>query len=255
MFAKGLLGRPPRAPADVPRFRVLVLGIYLTDRVNQASQLVVDFAKSQHHDVDQKWVALGATPPTSDPGLKAVTVRHCRQLIPKFKLLNEMLAGLEVDDYDYIIFTDDDVALCPDFVDAYLAWVASCGFSISQPARTRFSYRDHKFCLRTWGVKARETLFVEIGPVFVFDRAAARHLLPFDERSPMGWGIDFVWPKKTRELNMTMGIIDAVTVDHSYREQGKTYSSSDNRIIMDEFLRDVEHLKPEEARVSIRIYR
>lgn len=71
----------------------------------------------------------------------------------------------------------------------------------------------------------------------------------------MGWGIDFVWPKKTRELNMTMGIIDAVTVDHSYREQGKTYSSSDNRIIMDEFLRDVEHLKPEEARVSIRIYR
>ena len=64
MFAKGLLGRPPRAPADVPRFRVLVLGIYLTDRVNQASQLVVDFAKSQQHDVDQKWVALGATPPT-----------------------------------------------------------------------------------------------------------------------------------------------------------------------------------------------
>ena len=38
------------------------------------------------------------------------------------------------------------------------------------------------------GVAARETLFVEIGPVGGFHASVFDHVLPFDMASPMGLG-------------------------------------------------------------------
>lgn len=240
--------------SKTPSCRILVLGIYLTDFSNQASRLVRDYDSSTHHEVDQRWAALGRAG-TTDPQLAALTVRRSKCMVPKFHLLNEMLAGIDVSAYDYVIFSDDDIVLSPGFMDAYLAWVHHFGFSISQPARTRFSYRDHKFCLQMRGVKARETRFVEIGPVFVFDRAATRSILPFDERSPMGWGCDFVWPVIARLHDLRMGVVDAVPVDHSYRAQTRTYDAKSEKNMMADLMVEKESLTGEQAKVNLEIYR
>lgn len=244
--------KPPMPPQTVPPQRILVLGIYLTDYKNQAERLVRDLSSSRCHRVEQKWIALGQTSP--DESLRSVTVMHVTQKTPKFQLLNQLLASEVGQDFDWVLFVDDDVVLCRDFIDSYIAWVSNLNFSISQPARTRFSYRDHKFCLQKRHVRARETRFVEIGPIVCFDREAMHNILPFDERSPMGWGYDFAWPAQAEKLGLKMGIVDAVPVDHSYRAQSRTYSSMATRLVMEDFLGKTENFKPEQAMVNLKIY-
>ncbi|RMX04179.1 hypothetical protein D8I35_15345 [Corticibacter populi] len=251
VFSAGLY-RAPLPARPVSGKRILVLGVYLTDHENQCERLARDFAASRHHRVEQRWVALGRSRPPE--ALQAVTTCHLTEATPKFQVLNRLLQSCRPDDYDLIFFSDDDIVLCRDFVDAYVAWVDDLKFSISQPARTRFSYRDHKFCLQDKGVRARQTNFVEIGPLFCFDRAAAENLLPFDESSPMGWGYDLVWPVKAAHHGLTMGIVDAVPVDHSYRAQSRTYSSSQSRETMENFLRQSDAFGFEQAMVNIKKY-
>lgn len=253
LFSHGFIAQPAMPPVVSPPLRVLVLGIYLTDHANQAERLVTAYGKSKRHVVEQRWGALGQTQ-TQSARVAAVTVCHSHSMVPKFQLLNEMLAQVDLDRYDYVVFSDDDVALCPNFVDAYLGWAHYLGLSVSQPARTRFSYRDHKFCLQLRGVKARETRFVEIGPVFMFDRLAVRALLPFDETSPMGWGYDYVWPKVAQKAQMRMGIVDTAPVDHSYRAQNKTYGASVQRLAMERLFEDRGSVSDLEAKVNLKVY-
>jgi len=99
-----------------------------------------------------------------------------------------------------------------------------------------------------------ETRFVEIGPLFSFTRNLATHLLPFDEISPMGWGYDRVWPVVTIDIGLTMGIIDCISVDHSYRPQGVSYSKKENKITMNKYLEQHNHLKWREARRTVRSF-
>jgi len=71
---------------------------------------------------------------------------------------------------------------------------------------------------------ARRTRFVEIGPVVSLHRSAYRLLLPFDLSSPMGWGYENIWTHRIELAGLTMGIIDAVPVDHSLRPPLANYS-------------------------------
>ena len=253
-FSSGFLTRNLPPPASPAALRILVVGIYLTDHPSQASRLIKDFAISRQHQVDQIWAALGQQPP-SDPSLSAVTALHSTTLIPKFPLINQLLENRDLHSYDYVLFSDDDMALCPRFIDHYIGWIHHLGFSISQPARTRYSHRDHKFCLQMRGIKARETRFVEIGPIFTFDRKAMRSLFPFNEKSPMGWGNDFVWPVVAEHQQLHMGIVDATPVDHSYRAQSRTYKSNHAFDSMKDYLNSEKNLAPELAKVNLKIYR
>jgi hypothetical protein len=254
LFAHGIQPMRCAPPAAAPAQRILIVGIYLTDFPSQASQLVRDYAASSQHHVEQQWAALGRQP-AADAQLSQLTATQSKHMIPKFLLLNQMLRGQDLSPYDYIIFSDDDVALCPDFIDHYIGWVHHFGLSIAQPARTPYSHRDHKFCLQMRAVKARETRFVEIGPLFSFDRQAIASLLPFNENSPMGWGQDLVWPVIAEKQQLRMGIVDATPVDHSYRAQSKTYKSKQAWQAMQDYLQAHESLSPEHAKVNLRVYR
>lgn len=78
--------------------------------------------------------------------------------------------------------------------------------------------------------------------------------MPLDTSSPMGWGLDFVWPIDVIKQNLSMGIIDAVPIAHSLRPTAKSYSHSDAIREMDSYLENREHLKPEEAMKVLHIF-
>ena len=219
------------SPAQVARpLRVLVLGIYLADHPNQAAHLVRQLGVSTLHQVDQAWARIGMTEP--EPTVASVTRLRIKGNVPKFVVLNRLLEQVDLSTYDYVIVSDDDVTLPGNFLDAYLSWLEKYGLSIAQPARARHSYNIHDFVLQRNAVKVRETCFVEIGPLFSFDRRAIARLMPFDEGSPMGWGYDYVWPAIAQQSELKMGIVDATPVDHSYRPQAKTYDSQENDLLM-----------------------
>lgn len=234
--------------------RILILGIYMADKKNFASCLVREFAKSELFIVKQAWVSIGESNPKSRQ-LREVTFKVLREKVPKFILLNRLLAKFNLNNYDYILFTDDDIVVERGFIDKYFFFQSLTGFSLAQPARTIFSELSHRITKIKPGSIARETRFVEIGPLFSMEKAIYSDLLPFDESSPMGWGYDFVWPVIIIKKGLTMGIIDGVPVNHSIRPNRILYSGSMVEAQMNEYLSKNTHLSPLDAFVEKRFYK
>lgn len=221
--------------------RILVIGIYLTDFENQAITISSQLSKSTQYIVDQKWFAIGEN--SIPVEMEGLTIGHSKTKIPKFELLNKLLATIQLDDYDLLLVTDDDIHILDNFIDIYVSLTNKYDLKLAQPARTIYSYYDHKICLQMKNVIARETNFVEIGPIFSIDKALFELFLPFPSECPMGYGLDYVWPVTVHKNDMKLGIIDATPVDHSYRPQGKTYGANLNLKLMEGYLSKVENTK------------
>jgi len=138
---------------------VLVIGVYLADRLNTAEDIASVLSGSKTCRVTQRWVALGDAPPV--PALASVTARTIREKTPKFQIVNDLLAREELSRYDYVLLTDDDVVMPEGFLDAFIGLQEKLGFAIAQPARTSNSYIDHPIVEQANGLLARETRFVE----------------------------------------------------------------------------------------------
>lgn len=225
--------------------RVLIVGIYLANKTNTITHLTAEFSRSKQLQVDQKWAALNGLPPTAS--VMEVTAITESGFIPKFTLINRLLSDTALADYDFIIVCDDDIFLPKHFLDCFIELQIKHDFSLCQPARTHNSYLDHAIVEVVDGLEARETRFVEIGPIFCVRKDAFDVLMPFDEEAPMGWGLDFVWPALMERKQLRMGIVDAVTADHSLRKPFTQYDGNKANDDMLRYLATREHLTPEEA--------
>jgi hypothetical protein len=228
----------PFAARPGPALRVLVLGIYLADRPNTADDCVESFA-SARHEVVQRWIALGGEPPAAMAGVTADVVL---ERTPKYELLQRLLDREDLDTFDFVITTDDDVVVQRRFLDSFLPLQAELGFALAQPARTATSFVDHPIVVQQRGLLGRETRFVEIGPIVSVAREAYDVVFPFDEGSSMGWGYENVWAHRIAERALRMGIVDAVPVDHSFRPPVANYNWRETAEEAARFLRSRPHL-------------
>ncbi len=238
-------------PSSAPT-RVLVLGVYMADRQNTVEHLARAFAtagRSVH--VEQRWVALNGC--SEDEIVRQVTTVIARRAEPKFALLNRLLKPSDTDDFDFVFACDDDIYLPQGFLPAYIAHQRMLDFAVAQPSRAWHSHFDHAFALRRPWLQARQTRFVECGPLVSFRRDAACLLLPFDQEEGM-WGIDLVWPAVIERHGLTMGIVDAVPVDHSVRPQASTYDKSYQYAAMGEYLSKRPHIPMQEAFTVVKRY-
>ena len=241
-----------RSPAALPAtgieraspLRVLVLGVYVADRPHTAGHLVRALAPGPDLEVEQHWAALRGA--TDDPELRRATRLSAQPLAPKFSLINRLIGGLDLERFDYVIVVDDDIHVRTGFLPAFLAHQQKFGFAVAQPARAWHSHFDHGLVLRRPWLAARQTRFVECGPLVSFSREAVRLLLPFDAENEM-WGMDLVWPLAIERAGLTMGIIDALPVDHSLRGQATTYDRAKEEAAMHAFLAKTPHLPMPDA--------
>lgn len=222
---------------------VLVVGIVLADVANLAESISRSLACSHEWTVEQQWVVIGNSS-IRDPSQVVETLSSSE---PKFVILNRVLGSTDLRAYDYVIITDDDIELPISFLDSYLQWVSKFNFALAQPARTHDSYIDHRFVEQLEGITARQTRFVEIGPLFSIRADALPILTPFNVTSPMGWGYDFTWPVAMDAASLKMGIVDAVPVSHKLRKPGAHYAAWDAGRQMSTYLASHPHLEPEEA--------
>jgi hypothetical protein len=230
--------------------RVLVLGVYLADKPNTAAHLVRAYAEAHSCSVEQRWIAINGI--HTDPLVQSVTCERVDGFVPKFSLLNRALGALDLTRYDYVVISDDDVRVRKRCLDSLIGCQKHFGFALAQPARTWASYGDHRVVKRDPRYLARQTWFVEIGPIISVQQRALEHVLPFDEQSPMGYGYDYVWPCVLREAGLTMGVIDCCPVDHTQRERSLYYSVQSELDAMHEYLRGRPHLSYREAMRSVR---
>jgi hypothetical protein len=201
---------------------VLVLGVYLADRPNNAVDIVETIGETRSVRVEQRWVALCGGPPSGS--VARVTVNRVTSLTPKGTIINAQVEAVDLDRYEYVVLCDDDVVLPHGFLDTFLGIQDRLQYRIAQPARTPNSHIDLPIVEQHPGLLARQTLFVEQGPVVSFHRSVFDLVFPFDLTSPMGWGLENVWSLRASERGLKMGIIDAVPVDHSMRMPVANYS-------------------------------
>ena len=231
--------------------RVLAVGVFLSDQPNNALEITLQLSETKNWQLDLRWVAVGSgdVPPKLLP---FTTISRVRKT--KFEFINSLLDGVQVEDYRYLLITDDDISLPAGFLDNYLYLQNKYSFALAQPARTHLSFIDHKFVAQLLGVEARQTRFVEIGPLFSLERQAFQLLLPFDKDAPMGWGLDFVWPVVIEESGAKMGIIDGTPVTHALRKPVAFYDYTSTANAMADYLRSTNHLTKEELFIAIETY-
>lgn len=235
------------------RPRVFIVGAYLANCPNTAAHLAKSFATSRLVAVHQSWAAILGQ--STDPGLCSVTTKHYPQGKPKFPVINDLIAEQNLDEFDFLVVCDDDIVVPRNFIDAFIYTQIACNLAIAQPARTPSSCGNKQVTVREKKTLARQTRFVEIGPLFSISSALFAALLPFDESNPMGWGFDYHWPVIAEENGQAIGIIDHTAIDHSIRPLASAYSGVVAAENMKTYLARNPHLAPKEAEITVcRIY-
>jgi len=242
----------PKAPVR-GRPRLLVVGVYMAQEPNHSTHIVQELRSAHTVEVEQRWVCIMGRPPTKD--VASVTVRQLDKYVAKWKLVNDLITSDDLDRFDYFMICDDDILLASRFVDHFLAEQQSLNFALAQPARTWRSITDHPIVRRRLFTRARQTNFVEIGPVVSFRRDFFKAVYPFSLESPMGWGYDLIWPITARELRVAIGIIDRIPVDHSLRPPSALYNAGQHIDLMRSYLATHPHIDWAEAVRAIRIFR
>jgi hypothetical protein len=244
------LGRIKYQVPDLPRGhpRVLICGVYIGDIENRVMHLVENFSASSLLDVTQRWCCMRGQPPS--PVVAAVTTMVLPDYRPKWTVMGELI-NEDWMDYDLVIFCDDDIDIGEGFLDAFIALQQKYDFALAQPARTIRSGLGWTITRRRVFGRARQTNFVECGPLVSMDKRFLPLAIPFSHSSPMGWGYDFIWPVVAQQAGLKLGIIDATSIDHRLRPQHSLYDARTEYAKMMKFLEETPHLSPEEL-VTVR---
>ncbi len=216
-----------------PRRRVLVLGIERPQRHALASAIRAELTRSRHE------VEVHLCPPGE---------------LGKFQNLNHLLSTYPADEHDWLLVVNDDVVLPHHFLDRLLFLAERFDFQLAQPAHRARSHAAWRVTRRRAGVVARQTPFVEIGPVTAFARATFPVLLPFPDVR-MGWGLDMHWAALARERGWRCGVLDAVAIRHSVAPAGEAYSRAAAVAEARALLAERPHLTAAEAQTTLLTHR
>jgi hypothetical protein len=195
---------------------VLVLGVYRAVNATFVRELA-------REGIERGWTVRLWALDRADPELAAHTVGVSAGA--KFPLLNELVRGEDLDRFDWIVVTDDDLLVRGGGIAEVLGVAEAAGLDLVQPAHVELSHRDNQIAVRRPLSLARRTTYVEIGPLFAVRRPWISQVLPFPAEHAMGWGLELDWLDLER-AGARLGIVDAVPLRHM-KPVGKEYAKGD----------------------------
>ena len=119
---------------------------------------------------------------------------------------------------------------------------------------SRVDQKDAEVSRRRPGAVARQTAFVESGPLVGFHRSTFDSLLPFPPLRA-GWGLDSYWSAVARENRWAIGVLDAIPVRHGLRRIASAYDRDEAIAEARRFLVDRPYLKASESQRTLETYR
>jgi GT2 family glycosyltransferase len=182
-----------RAARTLERRRVLVLSVVRPQNADTHARAVQELKRSRRCEL--------------------VFRERPAEGLGKFENLNLLLAGTELDGFDWVLVMDDDIVLPPGFADGFLYLAERFGLRLAAPAHRMRSHAAWRLTRRRWGSVVRVTAFVEIGPLTALHRDTFGALLPFPAVG-MGWGLDAHWSWLARERDWPIGIVDLFPIAH-----------------------------------------
>jgi GT2 family glycosyltransferase len=239
-----------RAARAVPRRRILVLAVVRDEHRATWTRIEAQLRASRH-DVELR---------TTRPGdrgkfenLDALLERGAttpRAAGPAGPPAGPSDAGAATG-YDWMLVCDDDVELPGGFLDDLVAAAQRLDLTLAQPAHRLHSHAAWSVTRRRLATLARETAFVEIGPVTLIAARAFEALLPFPPLR-MGWGLDVHWAALAGEHGWRLGVVDAVPVLHAAAPAAAAYSRAEAEAEARAFLHDRPYLPRGEANRTLR---
>jgi hypothetical protein len=155
---------------------------------------------------------------------------------------------------DWLIVFDDDIELPGGFLDRFLFLAERFRLDLAQPAHRRASHAGWQVTRRRPGSVARETQFVEIGPLTAFAASTFSTLLPFPPLR-MGWGLDAHWAAIAKQRGWHCGVIDAVPLSHRAAPAAEAYSRERTIAEAKAFLAQRPYLPASEAQRTLAVHR
>jgi GT2 family glycosyltransferase len=221
------------ARSEPPRRRVLVLSVVRPEHARTYAAAVRELRRSRHE------TTLASRAPGS---------------LGRFENLNLLLGEHELDAFDWLLLVDDDVRLPRGFLDGLLHQAERHGLRLAQPAHRIRSHGAWSVTRRRALSVARETTFVEIGPVTALARETFTVLLPFPPLR-MGWGLDAHWSALAQTHGWPIGVIDVLTIAHRAGPAASTYSRAEAVAEARAFLAERPYLPASELRRTLAIHR
>ena len=232
-LATGMPWRLRHQAGRSPARRVLALGVEREDVPNVLAAARTELQRS-HHDLDFVSTTVGTR--------------------GKFENLNELLAAHPAAGHDWLLLVDDDVSLPRGFLDVFLLLAERYDLALVQPAHQWRSHAAWAVTRRRPGLLARQTQFVEIGPVCALRADTFAALLPFPPLR-FGWGLDLHWSALARQHGWRQGVIDATPVRHGLRQIATSYDRTDAVAETREFLADRAYTTATEAQRTLVAHR
>jgi hypothetical protein len=183
----------------------------------------------------------------------------------RLDLLNTLAAGLATEP-DVLVIADDDVEIVVGDLRRLMRAGSALGFDLFQGAHAAGSAAAFSFTRMRPLSFARETSFVEQGPLVLLSRRGQQALLPFPADLGMGWGIELRWWRVAKEAGLRLGVVDAVSMRH-FRSTVRTYDTAPEKARLarelddagvedlDELQRTIRTLGPVRAWRELRHYR
>ena len=202
--------------AGAPPLNVLITAVKVPARARDLERLFRSMS-SDHHRVEKKIATL-------------------HEGKGKFQNINYALEEVDINQFDWLIVVDDDVALPANFLDRFLYFAEKTELKLCQPAHKFRSYQSYAITQRRWNSLVRVTHYVESGPITAFRREMFPLVLPFPELR-WAWGDDLAWSEKAMSHGYRIGIIDGTPISH-LRRVGDAYCGHEARKEAVAFLRN-----------------
>ena len=222
-----------RAAARWPRRRILVLAVEREGTPNVLHRARRELLRSRHA-VEFASTTVGGR--------------------GKFENLNRLLEQHPPAGYDWLVAIDDDVVLPKDFLDGFIFLAERFQLSLAQPAHRQRSHAGWRVTRQRRHTVARQTAYVEIGPVVAFSPVTFDTLLPFPELRA-GWGLDLHWSAVSSQHGWRIGVVDATPIRHGLRVVASSYRREDAVLEARRFLADRPYTPAADAQRTLAAYR
>ncbi len=204
-----------RKAKRIPPQRILIAAVEVPGRENDLKNVIDAMSRTSRHQVT---VAIQPMTP-----------------VGKFDNIALAIAPYNLQEFDWLLVTDDDIQLPSDFLDLLMYFACSCDLTFAQPAHKFSSFSSARIIVRRFRSLVRQTQFVENGPITLFHKTAFPEIIPFPSLR-WAWGIDVLWAAIAMRKGWKMGVIDALPVRCHWRPVGNSYNANAARVEAEEFL-------------------
>jgi len=142
----------------------------------------------------------------------------------RFTHFNHLYQSRPSRDDSWVVLADDDFLFVRGGLLRTINLMKRAGFALAQPGQSAMGWWTSTFNIARPFLVARDTNYVEQGPLVIVSPDFAKHILPLPESDDMGWGIEAVWFRK-KEHGTRFGIIDDCRIVH-WKRNATDYASA-----------------------------